>query len=101
MELLVIGAVALILALLAFILLNLRAFSLTRRLEGQNTCIILKAKRNLEKVTLVAGVNGEDMAFERRRVRKGQSVEFVFPSSEKKARVTVVLESGATQTAEA
>ena len=95
------AAVAVVLLAVALILMRRRAFKVSRRIEGQNTCITLHARGNLERISLVAGVNGEDMAFERRRVRKGQSIEFIFPTSEKKARITVVLESGATQTAEA
>jgi hypothetical protein len=95
------GALLIVFAVL--LLLGLRAlkpYGYSRRAEGTNTCLTIKAKRNLHKVTVVASFGGEEVTFERARVRKGQSVDFVFPSSEKKARLVVEIEPGKSQSSE-
>ncbi|MFN7991645.1 MAG: hypothetical protein U0R44_05805 [Candidatus Micrarchaeia archaeon] len=95
------GAIVLAaLAVAVYIILNMRAFSYERKKEGGNSIITISAKRNLEKVTVLARVEGETMAFERKRVRKGQSIDFSFPYSDKKAKVTVEIESGSAQVVE-
>ena len=91
---------AVIAAALVLLLLGRRAFSVTKKIQGQNTCITINAKRNLDQITLVARIDGEEVGFERRRVRKGQSVEFVFPSGGGKSRLSVRPESGRVQEAE-
>jgi len=101
-ELLIAGSAILIILIAAgLILLNLRAFSFRKAIQGQNISITITAKRNLDKLTVIAIVDGEEVKFERRRVRKGQSVDFVFPSEGKKARIIADLESGGVQEAEA
>ncbi|MEW6721948.1 MAG: hypothetical protein AB1324_01660 [Candidatus Micrarchaeota archaeon] len=89
------GALLIVFAVL--LLLGLRAlkpYAYRRRSEGTNTCLTITAKRNLHKVTVTASFGGEEMTFERARVRKGQSVDFVFPSSDKKAKLVVEIEPG-------
>jgi len=83
-----------------FIILNLKSFSYTKRTEGSNTCITLTAKRNLNKASVKVSVDGEDVTFERRRIRKGQNVDFVYPSTKSPAKLMVEVESGNVQVAE-
>jgi hypothetical protein len=85
---------------IAFIILGLKAFSYEKRKEGGNTCLTIRAKRNLAKVSVQASFGNEDILFERKRIRKGQSVDFVFPSSDKPAKLVVETDSGASQTIE-
>jgi hypothetical protein len=94
--LLILGAVI----ALVFVILNLRAFSYSKRKEGGNTCLTVRAKRNLARVCVVARFGDEEITFERKRIRKGQSVDFVFPSSDKKAKLTVEAEVGAPHSVE-
>ena len=83
---------------IAFVILGLKAFSYEKRKEGTNTCLTVMAKRNLSKVTVQASFGNEEISFERKRIRKGQSVDFVYPSSDKPARLTVETETGSPQT---
>lgn len=85
---------------IAFVILGLKAFSYEKRKEGSNTCLTVNAKRNLTKVTVQAKFGNEEISFERKRVRKGQSIEFVFPASEKPAKLIVETETGNPQVVE-
>ncbi|NYZ74092.1 hypothetical protein H0O00_03040 [Candidatus Micrarchaeota archaeon] len=86
--------ILLVLALVLYFFINLNPFSYDKRKEGVNTCLTITAKHNLNKVTVTANVDGDDVTFERRRIRKGQSVDFVYPLSPKPAKLTVEVESG-------
>ena len=89
------GAVILIgLAVIIFILWNMKPFSTKKRTEGTNTALTVTAKRNLDKVTVIARFGNEEVNFERKRVKKGQSIEFVYPSSKKPAKLIVEVGSG-------
>ena len=89
------GILILIVAgIIAFVILGLKAFSYEKRKEGSNTCLTVTAKRNLTKVTVQASFGNEEISFERKRIRKGQSVDFVYPSSDKPARLIVESETG-------
>lgn len=92
--------VLLAVGLIAFVILGLKAFSYEKRKEGGNTCLTVRAKRNLAKVTVHATFGNDDILFERKRIRKGQSVDFVYPSSEKPAKLVVEMESGSSQSVE-
>ena len=65
-----------------------------KRMEGQNTCLTVSAKRNLARVCLVAKVGEEDVTFERRRLKKGQSIDFVYPASKTVSRLMIEVEPG-------
>lgn len=94
------GATLALLAIVLFILIIMgaRPFTYQKRTEGQNTCLTVTAKRNISRVSVSVKVGGEDVMFERRRVRKDQSVEFVYPSSQEKAKLTIELEGGKPRT---
>jgi hypothetical protein len=95
------GALVLIaVAVITFIVLNLKAFAYQKRKEGDNTCLTITAKRNLNKVTVQARFGNEEIRFERKRVRKGQSVDFVYPASNRPAKLTIEAESGNVQVVE-
>ncbi len=95
------GSIALILVAAAVILiLGRRPFTIQKRRQGDSTLITLSAKRNLNRVIVLARFDGEEVSLERKRVRKGQSVDFSFPYSEKKTRITVEEESGSQRSVE-
>jgi hypothetical protein len=85
---------------LVTIILNLKAFDYRKRKDGQNTCLTVNAKKNLGKITVQARFGNEDIKFERKRVRKGQSIDFVYPASNKAAKLIVETESGSVQVVE-
>ena len=78
----------------AVFLFGRKAFTYKKGKEGANTCLTIYAKRNLAKVVVVARFGGEEIKFERKRIRKDQSVDFVFPSSEKKIKLVIEAEPG-------
>jgi len=80
--------------LIAYLILSSRSYSISKRKEKGNVCLVISAKKNLNRITVVAKVGNEDITFERRRIRKGQTVEFVYPDSKKPARLVIENESG-------
>jgi len=77
-----------------FLIFGMRPFRYNKRKEGSNTCLEITAKRDLAKVTVFARFGSEQIRFERKRIRKGQSIDFVFPESKKKTKVVVETEKG-------
>ncbi len=94
------GSIILVVAATAAFLIGRRAFTVQKRRQGPDVLITVMARQNLERITVLARFDGEEVPLERRRVRKGQSVDFSFPASDKKAKVTVQLESGAVLSSE-
>ncbi len=85
---------------LIYVLLGFRKFSYKKKNMGTQTSLVVLANRDLFRIAVVARFNKEEITFERRRIRKGQSVEFVYPRSDQKARLTVEVESGHARTYE-
>ncbi|MDD5339994.1 MAG: hypothetical protein PHV13_01965 [Candidatus ainarchaeum sp.] len=79
---------------LIYVLLGFRKFSYRKKDMGSQTSLVVKANRDLFRIAVVARFNKEEITFERRRIRKGQSVEFVYPRSDQKAKLIVEAESG-------
>lgn len=90
-----VGAGILLLVLLVFYLLFFTMpFRYVKRVHKDTVCINVIAKKSLKKVTIVA----DDITFERKRIRQGQTVEFDYPASKKPAKLIVELEEGHTKT---
>jgi hypothetical protein len=83
-----------LIVVLILIALSIKPVQYKKKIEGPNTCITIIAKRNIDKVTVKTTVYGDEMNFERKRIRKGQHVDFVFPTPEKKIKLIVEVESG-------
>lgn len=86
-----------VLCLIAIIYLvvgGFRQFSYKKKAMGTQTSLIVIANRDLFRIGVVARFNSEQITFERRRIKKGQTVEFVYPRSDQKAKLTVEVESG-------
>jgi len=79
---------------LVLIVLGSKSFTYRKKTEQGSTCLTVTAKKNLSRVLVVARVGSEDIRFERKRIRKGQSVDFVYPASKKPAKLTVEGETG-------
>lgn len=89
-EIVVGSMVVIIFILIIYLLFFSRPFRYKKKQTKDKTCIAITAKKNLSRITLVA----EEITFERRRIRKGQNIEFVYPHSEKPVKLIVVGESG-------
>jgi hypothetical protein len=79
---------------LIYVLLGFRKFSYKKKSMGNQTSLVVVANRDLFRIAVLARFNKEEITFERRRIRKGQSVEFVYPRSDQKAKLIVEAESG-------
>jgi hypothetical protein len=89
------GALILLsLAIVVYLLFGRRPFTYSKRAGEKNTDLAITARRNIRKVSLTVKAENEDMTFERGRIKKGQTVDFVYPSSKERAKLTVEDESG-------
>ncbi len=90
-----IGGIAfLVIVVLSLLVLGSGPFTYRKRVEGQNTCLTVTAKRNLSRISLLAKVGDDEITFERKRIRKGQSVDFAYPVTKNPGRLTVEVEPG-------
>lgn len=87
-------------AIIALFIYNLRSFTWRKQRQGTDILMTVTAKRNLASVTVLARFDGDEVKFERKRVRKGQSIDFSFPYSDKKTKIIVEAESGSVRTVE-
>lgn len=96
-----VGTLALlIVVILAILVLGSGSFTYRKKSENGNTTLTVTAKRNLDHISVVAKAGEEDIKFERKRIRKGQSVDFVYPASKTPAKLTVEMDPGNVKTIE-
>jgi hypothetical protein len=88
------GLILMIAIVIALLLLGSGAFTYRKRTEGQNTVLRVTARRNIARICLVVKVGNEDVTFERKRIKKGQSVDFAYPATKNPGKLTVEVESG-------
>jgi hypothetical protein len=88
------GLVLALLIVLILFWLMLRPFKYQKKIEGINTCLTITAKKNIDRVLVSVLISGEQMVFERKRIRRGQHVDFVFPTPKKPIKLTIEVESG-------
>jgi hypothetical protein len=90
------GTVALvcIIAIIYILVGGLKPFRYKKTAMGNQTSLVVIANHDLFRIGVVARFNHEQITFERKRIRKGQSVEFVYPRSDQKAKLTVEVVSG-------
>jgi len=83
-----------LIAVIVLIAFGSRPFTYSKRVNGPNTTLTVTARKNITRISLTVKVGGEDVTFERRRVRTDQEVEFVYPTSPDRAGLIIELESG-------
>ncbi|MBD3210475.1 hypothetical protein GF318_03785 [Candidatus Micrarchaeota archaeon] len=88
------AGILIILVVAVYLIFFSKAFEYRKKTFKGTTSLTVYAKKNLKKVS----VKADDISFERKRIRKGQTVEFDFPSTKKPARLIVEEESGHAQT---
>ncbi len=86
--------VLLCLVAIIYIVLGLKQFGYRKTVHGNSVSLSVSANRDIFRVAVAAPCDGGDVNFERRRIRKGQTIEFVYPRSNRKAKLTVEAESG-------
>lgn len=88
------GFVLLLIAAIVFVILRNKAYVYRKKVTGPNTTLTIVANKNLHLVKVNARFGGEQITFERKRIRKGQTVDFTYPSSSKPAKVTIEVTPG-------
>lgn len=96
LEILAAGIMVLCILLILYLLFGSKPVKYQKKVYGGNTSLVITAKCNLAKVLVTAKFDQEEIAFERKRIRKGQTIEFVYPSSKNPAKLIVQTESGRT-----
>lgn len=89
----IIGCVLLLLYFLFF----KKPAKFSKTVGQRNTTVEVTANQDLDKVSLIASFGGEKIKFERKRVRKGMTVDFVYPSSKDPVRLMIDLGKGKEQ----
>jgi hypothetical protein len=90
-----VGIVALLLIIIYVLFLS-KPFKYWKKTSKDKTSVIVEAKTNLAKVS----VKTWDFTLERKRVRKGQIVEFDFAVSKRPVKLIVEVGSGRVETVE-
>ncbi|MBU0592066.1 hypothetical protein KKF81_00650 [Candidatus Micrarchaeota archaeon] len=80
--------------IIAYFVFTSKPFKYSKTTESKNTHITLTANKNLHQVSVQAKFGNEKIQFERKKIKKGQTIDFVYPFSNEKATLTVVEESG-------
>lgn len=94
------GLILLILVIVAYLLFGSKPITYSKRAGPNKTDLAVTAKRNLRKISVIAKFDDETINFERNRIRKGQTVDFEYPSSKVRATLIVEEESGKQKTYE-
>ncbi|MFH1520247.1 MAG: hypothetical protein ABID61_01240 [Candidatus Micrarchaeota archaeon] len=81
-----------LLVVVIVVILTLKPFKHEKKEEGDNTCLTITAKRDLDKIIVMVTNKKEKMTFERKRIKKGQSVGFAFPTSNKPIKLIVEID---------
>ncbi len=86
------GLVIALIAVIVLIALNMKPFKCEKKTEGPNTCLTITAKKNLDRVAVKVWMDSGSKVFERKRIRKGQRVDFVFSTPKKPVELIVEVE---------
>ncbi len=90
---------SLLIIIILLFLLN-RPYSCSRRVKGEETVFTLEAKKDIAGVEVVGKFGNEKIKFQRKDIKKGEQIEFVYPASTEPASVTVEIEKGNPRTFE-
>ncbi len=77
-----------------------RPYSCNRKVKGDETVFSFDAKKDIAKVEVIGKFGNENIKFQRKDIKKGEHVEFVYPASTDPASVTIETEKGNQKTFE-
>lgn len=80
----------------AYLLTRSKPVKFEKKTEKGNSCLTITANQDLAKISVAARFDNEEITFERKKIKKGQTVEFAYPYSSQPAKLTVQAESGQT-----
>ena len=90
---------SLLVIVVLFFIFN-RPYSCSRKIKGKETIFTLDAKKDIASVDIVGKFGNEKIKFQRKDIKKGEQIEFVYPASTEPASVTIEMEKGKTKTFE-
>lgn len=92
----ILGFVVVFAVLVILILLFIfnRPYSCNRKVQGDETIFTLDAKKDIAGIEVVGKFGKESIKFQRKDIKKGEKVEFVYPASTEPASVTLEMEKG-------
>ncbi|MBI5227965.1 hypothetical protein HY988_05235 [Candidatus Micrarchaeota archaeon] len=88
------GIIIACIVVIAYLLLKNAPISCERKIHGDKALIKITANKDIQKVEIVGRFGGEEIAFERKDIKKGQKLEFSYPASTEKAKVTFYEKDG-------
>lgn len=77
-----------------------RPYSCNRKVKGNETVFTLDAKKPIAGIEIVGKFGDEKIKFQRKDIKKGEKIEFVYPASTEPASVTLEMEKGKPKTFE-
>jgi hypothetical protein len=77
-----------------------RPYNCNRKIEGDKTIFTLDAKKDIANVEVLGKFGKEKIKFQRKDIKKGEKIEFIYPASTEPASVTVEIEKGNQKTFE-
>ena len=77
-----------------------RPYSCSRKVKGNETIFTLDAKKPISSIEIVGKFGDEKIKFQRKDIKKGEKIEFVYPASTEPASVTLEMEKGKPKTFE-
>jgi|GEM_PF-6499417 len=80
--------VILCLVVIVYLIFFSKPVKITKRVSGSVVHITVKANRDIEQIDVTAG---KDIGFIRKHVKKGQEVEFTYPTEESPAKLVIQL----------
>ena len=96
-EYICLGVLIITIILIIISLLRAKPVAYVKKTEGQNICLTVEAKRNVDKISIIIGQGAEKTILERKRVRKDQKIDFVFPKPNNAFKIAVEIEKGETK----
>ena len=84
-----------IILIIYFLTRSRGAVSAEKKTESGNVLLLIKANKNIQQIEVSGTTDfGETIRFTRKDMKKGDTVEFVFPMTRNPLQITVTDESG-------
>ncbi len=84
----------------AYLLLNQKPYTFAKSATGAGTSLLFDAKRDVRSISVSDGPGKKALKYERKNIKGGETVEFVFPNTDNKLILIVEEGSGSERTYE-
>jgi len=86
--------------IVGYLLLNQKPYTFARSEKGTGTSLLFDARRDVRSISVSDGESARALRFERKNIKGGETVEFVFPGISSKLILIVEEGSGSARTYE-